>query len=141
MRRGRIRSSVRREPRRTPPLAPWEQFLLVAIELAHHIGANGPRCDLRSLRLLAFAVGLLIGRADERPLDEHVSALLDSRYNALCQERPEHNDPMPLSFRTPLIIDVLPGALCGEREHGELQTVAFRLTLLRISTDESREGH
>jgi hypothetical protein len=71
-----------------------------------------------------------------------MSALFDSRYNALCQERPEHNDPMPLSFRTPLIIGVSPRVLCGEKEHGELQTVvAFRLTLLRISTDESHEGH
>ena len=73
MRRGRIRSSVRTEPRRTPPLAPWEQFLLVAIELAHHIGVNGPRCDLRSLRLLAFAVGLLVGRANEGALDKSSS--------------------------------------------------------------------
>jgi len=31
--------------------------------------------------------------------------------------------------------------LCGEREYGELQTVAFRLTLLGISTDESHESH
>ena len=49
------------------------QFLLVAIELAHHIGVNGPRCDLRSLRLLAFAVGLLVGRANEGALDKSSS--------------------------------------------------------------------
>ena len=83
----------------------------------------------------------VIFRANEGALDENVSAPFHSRSNALCQERPEHNDSMPLSFRTLLIIDVLPGALCGEREHGELQTVAFRLTVLRISTDESHEGH
>ena len=44
--------------------------MLLAIELAHDIGADGPRCNLHSLRLLAFAVRLLIGRADERALDE-----------------------------------------------------------------------
>jgi len=54
------------------------QFLLVAIELPHDIGANGPRCDLRSLRLLAFAVGLLVGRANEGALDENVSPFSSS---------------------------------------------------------------
>ena len=33
------------------------QFPLVAIELAHDIGANGPRCELCSLRLLDFPFG------------------------------------------------------------------------------------
>src|SRR6516162_2891769 len=109
------------------------QFLLAAIELAHDIGANGPRRDLRGLGLLAFAVGLLVARANEGALDENVSAPFNSRSNALCQERPEHNDPMPLSFRTPLIIDVLPGALCGEREYGELHTC--------LSLDVARDQH
>ena len=64
-----------------------------------------PRCDLRSLRLLAFAVGLLVGRANERAFDEHMSALFDSRYNALCQERPEHNaKPGVLRRRSPPVI-------------------------------------
>ena len=84
MRRGRIRSSVRTEPRRTPPWLAGRslQFLLVAMELAHDISANGPRCDLRSLRLLAFAVRLFVGRADEGAFNKHVSAPFRRCYNA-----------------------------------------------------------
>jgi hypothetical protein len=40
------------------------RFGFAAIELTHDIGANRPRRDLRGLGLLAFAIGLLIGRAD-----------------------------------------------------------------------------
>src|SRR6266513_872555 len=36
------------------------------------IGADGPRRNLRGLRLLAFAVQLFVGRADERAFDEYV---------------------------------------------------------------------
>src|SRR6266436_9569271 len=50
-----------------------------AIKPAHDIGADGPRRNLRGLRLLAFAVRLFVGRADERAFDEYVSALLASR--------------------------------------------------------------
>ena len=60
------------------------------------------------LRFLAFAVRLLVGRADERAFDEYVSALLDSRSDTLCQKWPEHNDTMPLRFRAPFVICVLP---------------------------------
>ena len=82
-----------------------------AIEPAYDIGADGPRRNLRGLRLLAFAVRLFVGRADERAFDEYVSALLDSRSDTLCQKWPEHNDPMPLGFRAPFVICVLPRAL------------------------------
>ena len=60
-----------------------------AIEPAHDIGADGPRRNLRGLRLLAFAARLFVGRADERAFDEYVSALLDSRGDTLCQKWPE----------------------------------------------------
>ena len=53
------------------------QFVLLAIELAHDIGADGPRCNLHSLRLLAFAVRLLIGRwfpGDRVPAKRRVQA-------------------------------------------------------------------
>jgi hypothetical protein len=46
---------------------------LAAIELAHGIGANRPRGNLRSLGLLTFAIGPLICRVDEAAFDEHVS--------------------------------------------------------------------
>jgi hypothetical protein len=48
---------------------------------------------------------------------------------------------MPLGFGAPLIIGVLPRALCGDGEHGELRTVAFRLTLLRGGTNKSDESY
>src|SRR5258708_38721782 len=44
-----------------------------AIEPAYDIGADGPRRNLRGLRLLAFAVRLFVGRADERAFNEDVS--------------------------------------------------------------------
>jgi hypothetical protein len=49
------------------------RLLIVAIELAHHISANRPRRNFRGLRLLAFAVGLVVCRADERAFSEQVS--------------------------------------------------------------------
>jgi len=36
-------------------------FLVIMIELAHDIGANRLRRNLRGFRLLALAVGLLVG--------------------------------------------------------------------------------
>jgi len=51
-----------------------------AVELAHDIGANRPRRNLRGFGLLAFAIGLLVRRADERSLDEHVSLCGVLRY-------------------------------------------------------------
>jgi hypothetical protein len=48
---------------------------------------------------------------------------------------------MPLGFGAPLIIGVLPRALCGDREHGELRTVAFRLTLPRVRTNKPDESY
>ena len=49
----------------------------IAVELAHDVRANRPRRDLGRLRLLAFAVRLLVSRADEAALDEDVRALFD----------------------------------------------------------------
>src|SRR6267142_3870742 len=112
-----------------------------AIKPAHDIGADGPRRNLRGLRLLAFAVRLFVGRADERAFDEYVGALLDSPSYTLCQKWPEHNDPMPLGFRAPFVICVLPRALCGDGKHGEFRTVAFRLTLLWVGTNKPDESY
>ena len=38
---------------------------------------------------------------------------------------------MPLRFRAPFVICVLPGALCGDGENREFRTVVPRLTLPR----------
>src|SRR5579885_174707 len=112
------------------------RFWFAAIEFTDDVGANGPRRDLRSLRLLTLAVRLLVSRTDERAFDKDVSAFLDGRGHMLCQAWPEQDDAVPLHFCAPLIIGVLPGALCGEGEDGELRTVAFRFALLRVGTDE-----
>lgn len=66
--------SVRTERLRIPgpPAGRPFRFLFVPIEPADDIGADGPRCNLRGLRLLAFAVRLLVGRANERVFNEHV---------------------------------------------------------------------
>jgi hypothetical protein len=55
-----------------------------AIELAHDVGADGPRSDFGRRRFLALAVRPLVGRADEFAFDEDVSALPDSRSDTLC---------------------------------------------------------
>jgi hypothetical protein len=55
--------------------------------LRYNIRANRPRSDLRGLGLLAFAVRLLVGRADEAAFDEDMSAFLDVRENSLSQAR------------------------------------------------------
>ena len=40
------------------------RFKFAAVELSHDIGANRPRRDLHHSRVLALAVGTLVGRAD-----------------------------------------------------------------------------
>jgi len=58
--------------------------------------------------------GMHMTELTDSTFDEFVSALLDSRSDTLCQKWPEHNDPMPLGFRAPFVICVLPRALCGD---------------------------
>jgi hypothetical protein len=114
---------------------------LVAIELAYDISANRPRRNLRGFRLLAFAAGLLVDRADERAFDEHLSTFLDRASHMICQAWPEQHYPMPLGFRAPFVICVLSRALRGDGQHGELRAVAFRLTLLRVRTNKPDESY
>src|SRR5579859_4383557 len=90
-----------------------------AIEPAYDIGADGPRRNLRGLRLLAFAVWLFVGRAGERAFDEYVSDLLDVSENGLSQPRAKYRDAMPLDFRDPFVFCVFPGALRGDGKNGE----------------------
>jgi hypothetical protein len=97
-----------------------------AIELAHGFSANRPRRDLRSRGLLAF--GPLVGRADEAAFDEDMAAWAEDR------------DAMPLGLADPFVFGVLPGALRSDGKNDELRTVAFRLTLLRVGTNEPYES-
>jgi hypothetical protein len=112
-----------------------------AIEPADHVGANRPRGDLGRRGLLALAVGALLDRADETALDEHVRAFLDRGCNILGQPGAKDGDAVPLGIRGPLVLGVFPSALRSDGEHGELQTVAFRLTLLRVRTNEPDESY
>src|SRR5271165_2619856 len=114
-------------------------FRLAAIEFAHDIRTNRPRCNLHGFRLPAFAVRLLVGRADEAAFNEDVSALLDDCSDMLCESRTEHTDAVPLGFRGPFVLRVFPGALGSDRKNGELRTVVTRLTPLRVGANKSDE--
>src|SRR6202035_2839807 len=104
---------------------------LAAIEFSHNIGANRPRRNLCGRRLLALAVGPLVGRADEAAFDEDVRAFLDRRQNVFGKSWAEDADAMPFGLRRPFVFAVLPGALRGDGKYGEFGTVVPRLTLLR----------
>ena len=67
--------------------------------------------------------------------------LLDSGEDVLGEPGAEDRDAMPLGLRGPFVLGVFPGAPRGDREHGELRTIAFRLTLLWIRADEPNESY
>src|SRR6266550_2486436 len=67
--------------------------------------------------------------------------LLDGPSDVICQAWPEQNYPVPLCFKTPLTIGVLPRALCGHGEHGELRRVALRVMLLRVRTNKPDKSY
>jgi hypothetical protein len=114
---------------------------LAAVELAYGISANRPRRNLRGCGLLAFAIGALVRRTYETAFDEDVRAFLDRRENILGEPRTEDRDAAPLGLRGPFVIGVLPGALRSDGENGELRTVALRLTLLRIGSNEAHDRY
>src|SRR5258706_840281 len=91
----------------------------IAIELAHNVRANRPRRDLRRLRLLAFAVRLLVSRADQAALDEDVRTLLDRGEDVLGEPWTEDRDAVPLDLRDPFVFCVFPRALRGDGKNGE----------------------
>ena len=72
------------------------RFWLAAVELAHDIGANRPRSDLRGLGLFAFAIRLLVGRADQAAFDEHMCAFLHVVENSVGQPKAKYRNAMPL---------------------------------------------
>ncbi len=114
------------------------RFWLAAIELAYDIGANAPERLLVGLSFLAFAVSAFVGRADEAALDEQVRAFLDRRRDVFGEPRAEHANAVPLGFRRPFVVGVLPRPLRGDGKNGELRAVVVpRLTLLRVCADEA----
>ena len=54
----------------------------------------------------------------------------------------ENGNAMPLGFRGPFVVGVLPRPLRGHGKNGELRTVVVpRLTLLRVGSNKSDEGY
>jgi hypothetical protein len=62
---------------------------------------------------------------------------LDRREHIFGEPWTEDRDAVPLGLRGPFVIGILPGALRSDGENCELRTVALRLTLLRIGSNES----
>jgi hypothetical protein len=79
--------------------------LVSVVELAHDIGANGPRGDHGVL--LAFGIGLLVGRADEPAFNKHVIAFEEVCGNALAEANPGDH-AMTLNFQVPRALSILP---------------------------------
>jgi hypothetical protein len=70
-----------------------------------------------------------------------VRALLDVLECELGQARAEDRGAVPLGLRRPLVLRVLPRALGGDREYGELRAVALRLTLLGVRSYETDDRY
>ena len=111
------------------------------VEPTHGVGANRPRSDLRRFVFLALAIRRQVDGADEAAFDEHVRALLDRSQDMLGETGMEDRDTVPLGFRGPPVVGVLPRALRGDGQYGELRTVVPRLTLLRVGSNKSDEGY
>jgi hypothetical protein len=45
---------------------------------------------------------------------------------------PYNDDAVPLGFRLPLVVRILPRLLRGDRQHGEIRADAADLSLLRV---------
>src|SRR5260370_21241761 len=118
------------------------RFGFAAVEFPDDIGANAPESLLVGLLFLAFAVSAFVSRADQAALAEDMRSFLDRRRHVFGEPRPEHADAMPLRFRRPFVVGVLPRPLRGDGKNGELRTVIVpRLTLLRVCADEADDRH
>ena len=126
--RGRFRARCRRR-----------SFSFRSAEPPHGVGADAPEDgDFRRLGLLGLAVLALILRANEHPVDEDVVALVKRIGDGLA-EAVERDDAVPLGFRLPLVVRVLPRLLRGDRQHGEIHAVAADLPLFRVLAEEADE--
>src|SRR5712692_5333245 len=71
-----------------------------------------------------------------------LNPFLDRRSDVFRQPRTEHANAMPLGFRGPFVVRVLPRSLRGDGKNSELRAVVVpRLTLLRVCTDEADDRH
>src|SRR5271157_5583897 len=102
----------------------------------HGIRAHAPERDLRGLGLLALAVLALVLRTDEHAIDKNVVALVESVGDRRA-ETVERDYAVPLGFRLPLVVRVLPRLLRGDREDREGVSVAAHLPLLRVFPEEA----
>ena len=100
-----------------------------------------PSLERRGDLALAFAELLLVGAAHERSLDVAVVAVPQLRRCALAQAVPG-DDAMPLGFRGPFVVGILPRPLRRDGKNGELRTVIVpRLTLPRVCADEAHDRY
>ena len=115
------------------------RFGLSPAEPAHGVCANAPEdADLRGLGLLGLAVVVLVFRTNEQAVHEYMVALMERVGDGLT-EAVERHDAVPLGFRLPLVVRVLPRLLGGDGQHGEIRAVAADLPLLRVFPEEADE--
>src|ERR1700676_1612168 len=112
------------------------RFRLGTAQPAHGIRAHAPERELRGLGLLALAVLALVLRTDEHPIDKNVVALVKS-VGDRRSETVERDYAVPLGFRLPLVVRVLPRLLGGDRENREGVSVSAHLALLRVFPEEA----
>jgi hypothetical protein len=93
------------------------------------------------LASFALAVRPFVVRADETTLHEDVGAFLDVLGHVLGEPRTKDRNAVPVGFRGPFVLGVLPGSLSGQRKHGELRSVATHLRLFLVRPDKADEGN
>ena len=99
-------------------------FRFGAIQPTHGICAHAPEDgELCRLRFLGLAVLALVLRADELSVNKDMVALVE-RVREGFAEAVEGHDAVPLGFRLPLVVRVLPRLLRSDGQHGEIRAVA-----------------
>src|SRR5579859_313754 len=78
--------------------------------------------ELRGFRFLGLAVLALVLRADELSINKDMVTLLERVRDGLA-EAVEGHDAVPLGFRLPLLIRILPRLLCGDGQHRKIGAV------------------
>jgi hypothetical protein len=104
------------------------RFGLATVELAHHVSANGPRGDRGGRGLCVFSIRTLVSRTDQAAFDQDVRALFDCPRDVFRESWAEYANTVPLGFRGPFVLRVLPGSPGGDRKNCEVCPVAARLT-------------
>ena len=112
------------------------RLFVCAVQLADRVGANGPRDLLHRDVFLALAHFTVERAADKRAFNQDVIAFAERCSDVFTEAVPDDN-AVPLGFRVPLVLRVLPGPLRGDREDGVERAVALDLATLGILPDEA----